>query len=82
MRLFVLCAVLLLAGCGVSGCGSTALNGQNQFISAISEIAKDPTCGHTDRIDIDLGLTGSHGKLFLERACPIPAPAPAPKPSQ
>lgn len=73
--------ILTIAAVGIlalplAACGTAGINGQNQFIAAVTEVAKDPRCGHTDRIDIDLSLTGPRGKLFLERNCPLPAPTP------
>lgn len=55
----------------LSGC-STAAGGNGQFLSAITEIAKDPKCGHTDRVNVVLGPI-STGSVFLERNCPAPA---------
>lgn len=46
----------------------------NAFVAAILEIAKDPACGHTDRVSLTFSPLPA-GSLFLERDCPKPAPA-------
>jgi hypothetical protein len=70
--LTVLAAVCI----GLSGCGTIPIGNDQtgkSWAQAAIEIAKDPKCGHTDRIDIDLGIV-SKGKIFLERACNAPLP--------
>lgn len=63
------CSLLAL---GLSACASVQGATNTDLVNAIKEVARDPNCGHTDRIDIDLNLTGPRGKLFLERQCPMP----------
>lgn len=72
MRIIAIAAASL----AVTACGTIPLGNDQtgkSWADAAIEIAKDPKCGHTDRIDIDLGIV-SKGKIFLERACTSPAP--------
>lgn len=76
MKLFVvLAACVALSGCaGMPTAGAT----NTDVIGAIKEIASDPRCGHTDRLQGNLGgLGGNNLSLFLERTCPPATPAPA-----
>lgn len=77
MRILTL-AALAAASLAMTACGTIPLGNDQtgkSWADAAIEIAKDPKCGHTDRIDIDLGVV-SKGKVFLERACTQPQPAP------
>ncbi len=69
-------AALALTGCaGLPGSGAS----NTDIVGALKEIASDPRCGHTDRLQGNLGgLGGNNLSVFLERTCP-PAPA-APEP--
>lgn len=66
----VLVATLLMTACSPflpQGSGS----GGNEIIGALKEIASDPRCGHTDRIQGNLGgMGGNNLSVFLERTCP------------
>ena len=67
----IVAAALALAAC------STA-NGAQQWEDLVTKIATDPRCGHTDRIQGNLGgLTGNNLAVFAERTCP-PGVVPAP----
>jgi hypothetical protein len=71
-----LAAVVSLSGCAAVGGSSTALN---QFNATLDKIATDPRCGHTDRLQGNLGgLTGNNLSVFLERTCPPAETKPAP----
>jgi hypothetical protein len=70
LRLFALAT----AAMGLTACG-TALapggKGQTDIVGALTTIASDPRCGHTDRISGNLGgLAGNNLNVFLERTCP------------
>lgn len=67
-------AIIAAAALALSAC-STMGGGASGFTQAAAEIAKDPNCGHTDRINIILGVVSS-GSIFLERNCPMPAAKP------
>jgi hypothetical protein len=72
-------AALGLSGCAMAGGGSNAA--LTQFNDTLGKIASDPRCGHTDRLQGNLGgLTGNNLSVFLERTCPPATPAPAPGP--
>lgn len=61
-------AALSLGACGTPLAGS---KGQTDIVGALTTIASDPRCGHTDRISGNLGgLTGNNLNVFLERTCP------------
>jgi hypothetical protein len=52
-----------LAGC--AGANSAA------FADFAKQIATDPRCGHTDRVQGNLGgVSGNNLAVFLERTCP------------
>lgn len=77
-------AVLLIAAASValSGCASAGLGGgtsQADFLKALQAMASDPRCGHTDRLQGDIGGLGSGLHVFLERTCP-PDPTKVPVP--
>lgn len=75
MRGAILAPLLLLAGCS-----STASS--QAFTDFAKEIATDPHCGHTDRVQGNLGgVTGNNLAVFLERTCPAPAQTPVPAPT-
>jgi hypothetical protein len=79
-------ACVLLSGCA----GVTSLTGgsSSQLADTLKAIASDPNCGHTDRIQGNLGgLGGNNLNVYLERTCPphstpiaavVATPAPAP----
>ena len=71
----ILVAAALAAAClATSGCAS----GSSSFMAAATEIAKDPNCAHTDRVNVTLGgMTGATGSVFLERNCAAATPAQA-----
>ncbi|MGZ6016746.1 MAG: hypothetical protein ACXWKM_13480 [Phenylobacterium sp.] len=71
-------AAPLLAACGTMGSADF-----QHFMDGVKEIASDPNCGHTDRIQGNLGgVTGNNLAVYLERTCPargsVTAPAPTP----
>jgi hypothetical protein len=76
-------AILILAlGLSLSACqtlGGPKPDGvSNEWLAALKEIASDPRCAHTDRIQGNLGgLTGNNLSVFLERECPAQPQAPA-----
>lgn len=75
MRLHVLAAALALACAplALSGCATAA---GTTLSDAMKEIASDPRCGHTDRIQGNLGgLSANNLSLYLERTCPPEAVA-------
>lgn len=67
---------LLAVGLLLSGCASMPGGAGNTDVAAmLTEIAKDPNCGHTDRISGNLGgLGGNNLNVFLERTCAAKAP--------
>ncbi len=66
-------AAACLAGCGTLTGGPSGLETFNQ---TLEKLATDPRCGHTDRLQGNLGgLTGNNLSVYLERTCP-PAQAP------
>ena len=67
MRLILAClAVLSLEGCSTTG--------STDFATFLQQVASDPKCGHTDRVQGNLGgLTGNNLAVYLERTCPAPA---------
>lgn len=71
-----------LAGCGTLAGGGSSLDTFNQ---TLKELATDPRCGHTDRLQGNLGgLTGNNLSVYLERTCPAamnPSPAAEPAPA-
>jgi len=73
----ILACALILSACGtVTGGTSNA-----QLSDTLKAIASDPRCGHTDRVQGDLGGLGSGLHVFLERTCPAAVAAPgAPAP--
>jgi hypothetical protein len=76
MRALLIAAAALAAVVSLSGGSSTALN---QFNATLDKIATDPRCGHTDRLQGNLGgLTGNNLSVFLERTCPPAETKPAP----
>jgi hypothetical protein len=59
----------------LSGCASTGGN----LAASLAEIAKDPSCGHVDRVNLAFGgLTGPAGSVLLERTCIAKVEPPAP----
>jgi hypothetical protein len=61
---------LLLAGACVALCGCSTANSQS-FADFAKQIASDPRCGHTDRVQGNLGgVTGNNLAVYLERVCP------------
>lgn len=92
-RTLFLAALLALAfsttACGTpglpalsNGAVAKAANAQtnaqtNDVVGAIKEIAKDPNCAHTDRLQGNLGgLSGNNLSVFVERVCPVRPVAP------
>lgn len=67
-RLSLLALLLPLAGCQTAD--------RQDLTKAMTTIASDPSCGHTDRIQGDIGGLGSGLHVFLERTCPAKAPSP------
>jgi hypothetical protein len=69
-------AAACLAGCGTLTGGESSLDTFNQ---TLKELATDPRCGHTDRLQGNLGgLTGNNLSVYLERTCPPAQGANAP----
>jgi hypothetical protein len=68
-----LAALTALAGL-LGGCGST---NSPAFADFAKQIATDPRCSHTDRIQGNLGgLSGNALAVYLERTCPPADAAP------
>lgn len=77
MRAAIMGAVAL-AALGLTGCASAGGAGLAQFNATLEKLASDPRCGHTDRLQGNLGgLTGNNLSVYLERTCP---PQTEPKP--
>jgi hypothetical protein len=87
VRAAVTFAALAVSAVGLSGClGAGGLpgsgSGLTQFNATLDKLASDPRCGHTDRVQGNLGgLTGSNLAVFFERTCP-PGEASKPAASQ
>lgn len=67
----------VLAACALlslTACASVTGANQTEALKALQAIASDPNCGHTDRIQGDIGGLGSGLHVFLERTCPAKAP--------
>lgn len=64
-----------LAALSLSACSSVGGTNSAQLADAVKTIASDPRCGHTDRIQGDIGGLGGGLHVFLERTCPA-APVP------
>jgi hypothetical protein len=68
-----LAALTALAGL-IGGCGST---NSAAFADFAKQIATDPRCSHTDRVQGNLGgLSGNALAVYLERTCPPAEAAP------
>lgn len=74
----VLTATALAAAClAVSGCAGVNSASSTQLSDTLKAIASDPNCGHTDRVQGDIGGLSSGLHVFLERTCPArPAVTP------
>ena len=49
------------------------------FADFAKQIAQDPNCAHTDRVQGNLGgVTGNNLAVYLERSCPAKAATPTP----
>lgn len=70
---------LTAAAMMLGACGTTGGMNSTDFLTAVKEIAQDPNCGHTDRIQGNLGgLGGNNLALYFERTCPAKGATPAP----
>jgi hypothetical protein len=66
-------AILALLSLPLAGCAGPSGAAYADFAK---QIASDPKCGHTDRVQGNLGgLTGNNLAVYLERTCPAPAQA-------
>jgi hypothetical protein len=72
-----LAAAVALTGCMSLGQPKSGDGKQESWAAAAVEIAKDPNCGHTDEVDIMLGVI-SQGHVKLARNCPVPTAKTAP----
>jgi hypothetical protein len=65
----------LVASLALTGCASMSGDSGKQLTDALQAMASDPNCGHTDRVQGDIGGLGSGLHVFLERTCPArPSP--------
>jgi hypothetical protein len=64
MRGTIVLLALLASGCSTASSQS--------FADFAKQIASDPRCGHTDRVQGNLGggVTGNSLAVYLERVCP------------
>lgn len=70
---------LTAVACLLAACGTTGTQDFQHFLDGVKELAQDPNCGHTDRIQGNLGgLGGNNLAVYLERTCPAKAPTVTP----
>jgi hypothetical protein len=62
-------AIVVLA-LSLTACASTDTS---SFLDLVKTAAQDPRCGHTDRIQGNLGgIGGNNLAVYFERSCPAP----------
>jgi hypothetical protein len=74
MKKLIVIAAISAATMGLSACAGMPMVGtgaSGDWSKAALEIAKDPNCGHTDTLSVQLGPV-STGSVFLQRSCPGP----------
>lgn len=79
MKKLLLAGAALALGASLSACSSLGVAGPGTqgWSDAALKIAQDPSCGHSDVLDVILGPVPS-GHVHLERACPQPDKTVAP----